>query len=96
MAMPEGCCPLVVDESSMGEKFDDVRIRLTNRPRLLLRAAVPDAGMIGFCQLTVDAIILLCAKIHTDSPFFYPAAPSLSIAKTARSPKCKKKFSSSA
>ena len=74
MTMPEGCCPLVADESSMGKKFDDVRIRLADRPRRLFRPPAPNAGMVRFFQMTVDAIILLCAKIHTDSPFFYSAA----------------------
>ena len=71
MAMPQSCRPFVTDETAMGKKFDDVRIRLTNRPRLSFRAAVSYAGMVRFFQLTVDAVILLCAKIHEFSPLFY-------------------------
>ena len=75
MPMPQGCRPFVTDESAMGKKFDDVRIRLTDRPRLLFRAAVSDAGMVRFFQLTVDAVILLCAKIHEFSPLFCASFP---------------------
>ena len=70
MPMPQGCRPFMTDESAMGKKFDDVRIRLTDRSRLFFRAAVSDAGMVRFFQLTVDVIILLCAKIHEFSPLF--------------------------
>ena len=70
MPMPQGRRPFVTDESAMGKKFDDVRIRLTNRPRFFFRTAVSDAGMVRFFQLTVDAVILLCAKIHEFSPLF--------------------------
>ena len=75
MPMPQGRRPFVTDESAMGKKFDDVCIRLTNRPRLLFRAAVSDAGMVRFFQLTVDAVILLCAKIHEFSPLFCASYP---------------------
>lgn len=70
MPMPQGRRPFVTDESTMGKKFDDVRIRLTDRPRFFFRAAVSYAGMVRFFQLTVDAVILLCAKIHKFSPLF--------------------------
>ena len=73
--MPQGRRPFVTDESAMGKKFDDVCIRLTNRPHLLFRAAVSDAGMVRFFQLTVDAVILLCAKIHEFSPLFCASYP---------------------
>ena len=62
----------------MSKKLDNMGIRLTNRPGLLLAAAVSPKPVVRLLQMSVDAIILLGAKVHKNSPLlkklqFFPA-----------------------